>query len=645
MSGELETLAQLYDVETAYVDAWGEVREARPDVLRAVLSALGAAVTDPVSAAREERLRRHIQVVEPVCAVPFPGTQAIEVGLPRSVHPRDCWLVLETEDGETRRTRLMAAIQRPLGSARVEGRPIDRYEVHLSPPVDLLPPGYHELRVEGPGIEATAMVVVAPRCPVPARGWGVFLPVHAMRTRTDWGVGSYPALGEAARWVHRLGGELVGTLPLYPAYYEEPLEISPYLPVTRLGWNELYVDPTELPELEASAEARALLASSALTDALAAVRRNALVDYPASMALVRRVLDTLARVLFSAPSARRRELESFARARPDLVAYARFRAGGRAEPRGSSSRDVAVPDDECARSHLYAQWVAEQQLAAAGGNLLLDLPIGVHPSGFDPSFEPMAFAVGVEGGAPPDRFFTKGQRWSFRPLHPRGAREQRYRHVVAVLRHAMRHASVLRLDHVMGLYRLYWVPVGADATDGAYVRYRDDELRAIVSLEAQRSGTAIVGEDLGTVPVEVRLGMSDDRMLRTWVLQFEVSADAPLPDPPELSLASIGTHDLPRFVTYWEAPVHTSWRQALGGDARRGLRASLDHLACGPARLVLVDVEDLWLERVPHNRPGTGPEAGNWRHRSARTIEEVFEDEEVAETLERVDVLRREEDG
>ncbi len=645
MSGELETLAQLYEVETAYVDASGEVREAAPDVLRAVLVALGAPVTDPVSAAREERLRRHTRVIEPVCALPAAGTQAIEVGLPRSVHPRDCWLVLEAEDADTRRTRLMAAIQRPLGSARVEGMPMDRYEVHLSSPVDLLPAGYHELRVEGPGIEASAMVVVAPRCPVPARGWGAFLPVQAMRTATDWGVGSYPALRETARWVSRLGGDLVGTLPLYPAYYEEPVEISPYLPATRLGWNELYVDPTELPELEASSEARDLLASRAFTDALRAVRLNPLVDYPASMALVGQVLDALARALFAIPSPRRRALEDFARARPDLVAYARFRAGERVEASSPSSGEVAVPHDERARSHLYAQWVAEQQLAAAGGNLLLDLPIGVHPSGFDPSFEPTAFALGVEGGAPPDAFFTRGQRWSFRPLHPRGAREQRYRHVVAVLRHAMRHASALRLDHVMGLYRLYWVPAGAEATDGAYVRYRYDELRAIVALEAQRSGTAIVGEDLGTVPDEVRAGMHDDRMLRTWVLQFEASAGAPLPDPPDLSLASIGTHDLPRFVTYWEAPVHASWRQALGGDARRGLRASLDHLAAGPARLVLVDVEDLWLERVPHNRPGTGPETGNWRHRAARTLEEIVEDQEVAAALQRIDALRQEEGG
>lgn len=644
MSDDLRALARLYGVQTSYVDASGGPKEASEDALVAVLHALGAPVTDPVSAVRQERLRRHVQVLEPVVAVPAVGTQAVEVGLPRSVHPRDCWLLLEAEDGTTRRVRLMPAIHRPLGSANVEGRAMDRYEAQLSTPLDMLPAAYYRLRVEGPGVDATAMVVVAPRCPVPARGWGAFLPVHAMRTRADWGVGSYTALRETARWVDGLGGELVGTLPLYPGFYDEPLEVSPYLPATRLGCNELYVDPTVLPELESSAEARELLASAEFVRALSKVRGGALVDYPSSMALVRRALEPLARAVFSAPSARLDALEDFARERPDVVAYARFRGGAAVEPFGAQHVAAAVPEDEAARYHLYAQWVADQQLADAGGGLMLDLPAGVHPSGFDPNFEPSAFAQGVEGGAPPDRFFDKGQRWSFRPLHPRGLREQRYRHVVALLRQAMRHASVLRLDHVMGLYRLYWVPDGADATDGAYVRYRDDELRAIVALEAQRSRTAVVGEDLGTVPEEVRRGMADDRMLRSWVLQFEVSADAPLPDPPELSMASIGTHDLPRFVSFWESPERARWRQALGGDPRRGLRASLDHLAAGPARLVLADVEDLWLERWPHNRPGTGPEAGNWQHRSARTLEEIFSDDDVTGAFGRIDALRRHEE-
>jgi 4-alpha-glucanotransferase len=641
----LEELAALFGVETSYEGQTGEPHEASPEAVTAALEALGVPVTDPRGAVRAERLRRHLQVVEPVVALPALGAQQAAVSLPRAVHPRDCWLTVETEGGVPRRSRLMPAIDRPLGSVNLEGHPVDRFEARLGSAADALPPGYHRLRVEGPGIEAAALVVVAPRCPVPRRGWGAFLPLYAARSKDDWGVGNYTGLRRFGEWVTQLGGELVGTLPLYPALLDSPVgapdEISPYLPATRLGWNELYVDPAALPELEASAEARAVLESAAFQTDLAAVRRGALVDYEASMALVRRVLDPMSRVAFEKPAPRRDALEAFARSRPDMVAYARFRAGETLDPAAAGG---AIPDSPAARAHLYAQWAAHEQLATSGDNLFLDLPVGVNPRGFDPLWEPDLFVHGVEGGAPPDAFFSRGQRWGFQPFHPERLRAQEYRHLIAVLRHAMARARALRLDHVMGLWRLYWVPQGGDATDGVYVRYPQRELRAVVALEAQRSGTAVVGEDLGTVPDGVRRGMTQDRMLRSWVLQFELAPGRPLPDPPELSVASIGTHDLPRFVAFWESPELAPWRRSLGGDARRALRSCLDHMAAGPARLVLVDVEDLWLERWPHNRPGTGAGAGNWRHRSARTLEDVFADDAVAAAFRRIDALRQQED-
>lgn len=675
---DLEELAQLYDVDVEFQDADGEWRVASPDTLRAVLAALGAAVTDPGDAVRAERLRRHRRVVDPVVALRSAAGPSVPLSIPRSAHPRDCWLTVTAEDGSVHRSRLMPAIHRPLGSASFERVSVDRYEARISPAAQGLPPGYYLLRVEGPSIDASSLVVVAPRCPVPARGWGVFLPVQSMRTRDDWGVGNYPSLGRLTRWVEGLGGQLVGSLPLYPALLDGPVEVSPYLPATRLGWNELYVDPTAVPELEAAPEAQALLASPAFCDELARARRSAMVDYPTSMSLVRRALAPMAQAMFSADSAgsaRRRALERFLSERPELLSYARFRGGldfqtaadvtARGGGASCGEGDGGVPDDaggnalaggtagaktsladrlgnDEARYHAYAQFVADEQLGAVGRSLLLDLPAGTHPDGFDPRFEPGIFVEGVQGGAPPDRFFRRGQRWGFRPLHPQALRQQRYRHVVALLRHAMTKADVMRLDHVMGLYRLYWVPDGAQPTDGAYVRYPADELRAVAVLEAHRSSTAIVGEDLGTVPDEVREGMAQDRMLRSWVLEFEVTPDAPAPEPPELSVASISTHDLDRFVTFFERPEQSSWRRVMGGDARRALRASLDHMARSAARLVMTDLEDLWLERWPHNRPGTGPEAGNWQHRSARTLEDVQSDSEVAGALRRIDELRRE---
>jgi 4-alpha-glucanotransferase len=320
------------------------------------------------------------------------------------------------------------------------------------------------------------------------------------------------------------------------------------------------------------------------------------------------------------------------------------------------------------------------------------VPVGVHPDGFDPVWWPRSFARGVNGGAPPDAFAPGGQDWGFPPLHPIGIREDRYAYVIAMLRHAFAHADVVRLDHVMGLHRLYWVPEHLDARHGAYVRYPFEELRALVAIEAARAQVAVVGEDLGTVPPEVRAGMATDRMLRSFVMQFDVSAEDPLPTPPEESMASWGTHDLVRFAAFaagsdlderagepgadLEAIAEqrrdrAEWRTALerrcapeagpagpagetesAGEARETgsagepgtrelLSCCLEHLASSPARLVSVDLEDLWLETEPQNRPGTGVEGANWCRRAAYSLEEIEDDPSIAALLGRIDTLRQ----
>ena len=347
-------------------------------------------------------------------------------------------------------------------------------------------------------------------------------------------------------------------------------------------------------------------------------------------------------------------------------------------------------DTAAERYYLYAQWVAATQLAATGvaqgtAGLYLDMPIGVHPSGFDPWWEPESFAASVRGGAPPDSFFEAGQDWGFPPLHPIGIRSSEYRYVIAMLRHAFSRADALRIDHVMGLHRLYWIPGELDARHGAYVRYRDEELRAVVAIEAARKGAAVIGEDLGTVDEAVRADMTADGMLRSWVFQFEASAEDPLPAEPERAMASFGTHDLPRFAAFWNgldiderasrglvdaedaAREHEgrtalrtalleslAHRQADGDGAPEAappaaapseelgvLCACLEHMAEGDARLMLVDLEDLWGERRPQNRPGTGAEASNWRRRSEKSLAEIESDPFVAEVLGAVGERRR----
>jgi 4-alpha-glucanotransferase len=323
--------------------------------------------------------------------------------------------------------------------------------------------------------------------------------------------------------------------------------------------------------------------------------------------------------------------------------------------------------------HLYAQWVAAEQLSAATSStpLYADLPVGVHPDGFDPRWSPHTFVRGVHGGAPPDLFFEGGQDWSFPPLHPQRVREDGYRYFIDTLRRAFRHASYLRVDHVMGLERLYWIPEGFDARHGAYVSYRAEELHALVSLEAHRAGTVVVGEDLGTVPPSLRTRMANDRMLRSWVLQFESTPEDPLPFPPADVLASWGTHDLARFTSYfWGSDIdeneslghvcateansqrteRAQWRGALleaigtseeaGDDATVALRFCLVHLAQSAADLVLVDLEELWGEREPQNRPGTGTEEANWSRRASHTLEEARADESTTAFLRQLGQCR-----
>jgi 4-alpha-glucanotransferase len=662
----LTELAGRYGVQPSFVGTDGRVHRAEDAVILAVLAALGAPVAsgaDVADALAERRWAEGRDPLEPVLVHRVGRASSAEVTLPDRVHPRDVWCTVALEDGQVRRQRLTDTITSMHAIREAGGTPGNRYRFGLDQEgTGPIGPGYHRLIVEWPGARASALLIAAPRCPPASRGWGLFLPLHALRTERDWGVGSYQDMAELGEWVAEMGASMLGALPLYPAFLDPPADPSPYLPVSRLAYNEVFVDPTVLPELAAAPEARRLLGADEFRRRLSSAHRSTLVDYETVSLLRRQVLAPMAEALLAGPSARRDAFCAWVDGHPELLAYARFRAAGDRLGHRSGVHAHSQPEDPDSEPtlgyHLYAQWVAAQQLttAASAVPLYADLPIGVHPDGFDPVWAPGAFVRGVHGGAPPDLFFSGGQDWAFPPLHPERIRDDGYHYFVGVLRRAFRHAAYLRVDHIMGLQRLYWIPEGSDARHGAYVSYRADELHAVVALEAHRAGAVVVGEDLGTVPDGVRRRMADDRMLRSWVLQFESTVADPLPPAPTGVLASWGTHDLPRFPAYFsgddidekerngqlstidaaaERTGRAHWRAALlralgvddGRDERGGaalaLRGCLLHLASGAADLVLIDLEDLWGEREPQNRPGTGAGGANWRRRGVRTLSEA----------------------
>ena len=280
-------------------------------------------------------------------------------------------------------------------------------------------------------------------------------------------------------------------------------------------------------------------------------------------------------------------------------------------------------------------------------------------------------------GAPPDTVFTKGQNWVFPPIHPEKIREQKYRYFTAYIRHHLRHAGMLRIDHVMGFHRLFWIPEGLDASHGVYVRYRAEEFYAILSLESQRHRSIIVGEDLGTVPAYVRPAMSRHGLQRMYVLHYELAGDSSkrLPQPKRNIVASLNTHDMPPFAAFWQdldiperlkmgllntksARVEThsrravkqvlqnylrknGWLDSKDSNIRAIMSACLSFMGASPARFVLVNLEDLWLETESQNIPSTEDRNPNWRRKTRYPLEEFYQLPEVLDTLKEIDRIRK----
>lgn len=689
----LHQLARLCGVQTAYYDVTHRRQLASPEALLALLRSLGVPVAsfqNVPEALREQRAAQWRKPLEPVMVAWDGILPPVEVRLPRSVEGRlDCHLKLE--NGEARRWQGRVADLPVLKAEDLDGV---QYVVRKLPLPETLPQGYHHLSLEVGGKSEEALVVSAPLKayspdePPDTRLWGLFLPLYALRTRHTWGSGSFADIEPLTSWIAEAGGSVFGTLPLLPLFIGQG-EPSPYLPVSRLLWSEFYLDIASVPELEGCPRAKAMLASPSFQDELKALRESPLVDYTRLMALKRRVLEELCHCIFASNSRRLDELYSFLRASPVVEDYARFRAAGdkngiswRSWPERSRS-GVLEPGDyreEDRRYHLYAQWLAREQLKDSiqkarkkGVSIYSDLPVGVHPDGYDVWRERGIFLPDVVAGAPPDVVFTRGQNWEFPPLHPERVREQGYRYVIAYLRQRLIHAGILRIDHVMGLHRLFCIPKGFEASQGLYLRYHPEEIYAIISLESHRHRVVIVGEDLGTVPPEVRPAMRRHGLHRMYVLHYELaSSPGKGPPPPARNIvASLNTHDMPPFASLWqgldikerlhegllnetsarhEEKLYDAIRKALitalrskgwvvAADILSVLKACLGLLSASRARVVLVNVEDLWLETRPQNTPGT--RGANWQRKTRYSFEEFCLTPQVADILRMVNRIRR----
>ena len=671
----LHRLARLYGVQAVHRDGFRQDRHPQQEALFAVLRSLGADVAGTKDVPREVRraeIERWERISDPVSVswlgqgrAPERDRVSLRLRVPISLQAERLDVSIENESGIQRQVSAELRCLPWRRKVSVHGRSYAVIDLPIDgPPVGV---GYYRYRVSVAGRESAGLLVRAPRaCCDLKRGWGAFAPLYALHSRNSPGVGTFAELTMLSAWLGSLGGGFVSTLPLLASFLDEPFEPSPYMPVSRCFWNELFVDLPSVPEWSPE--------FGGVGDAPAGPH----VDYRGLMRAKRSALE---KALARLGGQRQESFARFVERHAELRAYAAFRSGlerGLCEPPEFTLREPA-----CAY-HAFAQWIAEEQLnvlaeraAEDGRQLCLDLPLGVHPRGFDGQRYSEIFPCGIAAGAPPDRFFSKGQNWSFAPINPRLAREQGHAYFIASIRHHMRHAGVLRVDHLMGLHRLYWIPEGFGGDQGVYVRYPAEELYAILCLESQRSNTAVVGEDLGTVPGYVRQRMADHGLRRMYVAQFEYRGDGnpPYDAPARQSVASVNTHDTAMFASFWtgrdiddqvalglldDDHAHDARRrrkrlkQALLGHLRKlrlitggqpsaaaVLRACLATLGASEAECVIVTLEDLWGETDPQNTPGTDQERPNWTRRARLSLEQIQADPSVVSALAGIEQARR----
>ena len=422
-------------------------------------------------------------------------------------------------------------------------------------PVDL-PAGYHTLRYLDDSRE-TKLIVSPGVCYLPPhlRTWGWSAQLYSLRSSGSWGIGDFADLRELGRWSARnYDAGLLLINPLGAASPIVPQEPSPYFPSSRRYRNLLYL---RIEEISGAAELRSDL--QRFVAAGSELNREQRIDRDAVFKLKKDALELLWG-RFSGD----RGLDRFCREQGEpLAQFAAFCA--LAEHHGCGwhkwPEDYRNPDSPAVarfaehhadrvRFYQWVQWLLDEQLAKASAEIALmqDLPIGVSPDGADGWAWQDVFAGGVTVGSPPDEFNTQGQDWGLPPFVPWKLRAAGYEPFIQTVRGALRHAGGLRIDHVMGLFRLFWIPQGADPAAGAYVRYAQDELLAILSLESERAKAYIVGEDLGTVGKSARKKLARSRVLSYRLLWFE--KDPPVKYP-ELALAAVTTHDLPTIAGLW----------------------------------------------------------------------------------------------
>ncbi|NNN84857.1 4-alpha-glucanotransferase [Vibrio sp. A8-1] len=704
----LKQVAEMARIADSYVSAWGDEATVSDDTIRRLLASLGYDTTNDQTLLASAQKKHKKDVLDPVLVLS--EGDAVEVPLYLGVSARESefnWRI-ETEQGEVLEGYLQSQIVR---DERAEGGPL----------VFALPSGlawgYHTLLVTRKRRKApyTMTLIIAPRAcykqPALVQGkklWGPSIQLYTLRTQHNWGMGDFGDLKQLVADIASRGGDFVGLNPIHSLFPANPEGASPYSPSSRRWLNILYIDVSSVPEFALSAEAQQQVGSQDFQQRLQKVRETHWVNYTEVAELKMSVLPLLfnefkRRHLDNNTDRARAFLAFVEQGGESLVHQAAFDAlhtdlhaqdnqvwGWPVFPEKYRHFDNAAVqkyiEEHRERVHLYMylQWVADTQinevqaLADEKGmavGLYRDLAVGVADSGAETWADNGSLVLDASIGAPPDVLGPLGQNWGLPPLNPQTLHATAYDAYIKLLRANMKHCGALRIDHVLGLLRLWWIPKGENATQGAYIYYPVKDMLAILALESHRHQCSVIGEDLGTVPDEIVALLRDAGVHSYKVFFFETSKeDGGFISPThyaDQSMAALCTHDMPTLRGFWhcddlkmgreiglypdEAQLQELFTDRL--KCKQGILNSVDwhgylpagigrdaqlvpmdsylsealqlHVAAGSSALLSVQLED-WLEMdKPVNIPGTVNEYPNWRRKLSMNLDEIFARDDV----------------
>lgn len=636
MSDSLSKLAEAAGLVTQWRDFRNEVRTVGDDTLRAILDAM------ELPCASTAQIRESHQRIE-----------------------------------EERRSQLPSLI------TAIQKEPITLPDGQQLPAIAHV--GYHAVQVG----DREVTLAIAPRQALGPRQlgadrklFGIAAQLYALRRQGDGGIGDFTALAEFAKRAAAHGADAIAVSPVHALFAAQLDRFSPYAPSSRLFLNALHADPAAIV---GAWPVRSVIETLGIGPELHRLEQLELVDWPAAgrarQTLLRGLYDELKRGILgkTSRSIAARDFADFKRTGGEALSdHARFEAihahqlntggpwnwrdwpGGLDDARSDAVRDFAGQYADEVDFHLFKQWLADRSLAKAQAiarasgmsiGLISDLAVGTDGAGSHAWSRRHDFLVGLSVGAPPDNINLQGQSWGLTTFSPRALTQHGFAPFLEMLRSALRHAGGMRIDHVLGLNRLWLVPEGARATEGAYLKYPLRDLLRLIALESVRNRALIIGEDLGTVPEGFQDTLADAGLLGMRVLWFEREHGL-FRDPSRWSadaVATTSTHDLPPVALWWKQQEVDDRRALWAAFRHAGLvqgeppaaehpapavDAALRFVARTPSDLAMIPAEDLVGTDGQPNLPGTIDEHPNWRRRLPQTVDAMFETPDVAARLE-----------